>query len=263
MSSYIQGINAYSNDIHSWSTLLQQLSNGTLPAVSYVFSQDANGYDMGAPGSLLKGEVWLISLINYIESSPVWNSTAIFITWDDPGGYYDQVAPPIVDGVQFGMRLPLIVVSPFSKENYISDTILSHSSILAFIDYNWNLPALNGFVSSVNLPLDFFDFNQTRAPMTFTFGNVTLPTYGLEVNITQALFALNLSGTFPVAPQEPFKSLHYSEHGEINYTLSSIGAGVLIKNDVTYSPFYSSPYLLLILVIAAVLIVEFLPGRRK
>jgi phospholipase C len=263
MSSYIQGINAYSNDIHSWSTLLQQLSNGTLPAVSYVFSQDANGYDMGAPGSLLKGEVWLISLINYIESSPVWNSTAIFITWDDPGGYYDQVAPPIVDGVQFGMRLPLIVVSPFSKENYISDTILSHSSILAFIDYNWNLPALNGFVSSVNLPLDFFDFNQTRAPMTFTFGNITLPTHGLEVNITQALFAFNLSGTFPVAPQEPFKSLHYSEHGEINYTLSSIGAGVLIKNDVTYSPFYSSPYLLLILVIAAVLIVEFLPGRRK
>lgn len=263
MSGYIQGIGAYSNDIYNWNTLLQQLNNGSLPAVSYVFSQDANGYDTGAPGSLLKGEVWLMSLINYIESSPEWNSTAIFITWDDPGGYFDQVAPPVVDGVQLGMRLPLIVVSPYAKENYISSTVLTHSSILAFIDYNWNLPALNGFVSNVNIPLDFFDFNESRAPMTFTFGNVSLPTSGLEVNITQVASSLDLSSTFPLAPQQPFQSLHYSEHGEINYTLSSIGAGVLVKNDVTYSPFYSSPYLLLILVIAAVLIVEYLPRRKK
>lgn len=263
MSGYIQGIGAYSNEIQSWGTLLQQLNNDTLPSVSYVFSQDAGGYDTGAPENLLKGEVWLVSLIDHIESSPEWNSTAIFITWDDPGGYYDQVAPPVVDGEQLGMRLPLIVISPFSKENYVSNTILTHSSILAFIDYNWQLPALNGFVSNVNIPLDFFDFNQSRPPMLFSFGNLTLPEKTLYINMTFSGYDPNLSDTFPIALQEPRESLNYSEYGRTNYTLSSMDAGILIKNDVTYSPFYSSVYLLLVLIIAAVLIVEFLPKRRK
>ena len=73
---------------------------------------------MGAPSDILKGELWLLKLINSIEESPLWNSTAVFITWDDPGGYYDQVPPPVFHGVQLGMRLPLIVVSTYAKEDY-------------------------------------------------------------------------------------------------------------------------------------------------
>ncbi|MEM0135239.1 MAG: alkaline phosphatase family protein [Thermoplasmatales archaeon] len=262
MSQYIQGIGAYSNDINSWNTFLNQLGNGTLPSVSYVFSQGGNGYDMGAPSSILKGELWLMSLINHIEQSPIWNSTAVFITWDDPGGYFDQVPPPVVAGDQLGMRLPLIVVSPYAKENYVSNTVLTHSSILAFIDYNWKIPALNNFVANVNVPLDFFDFNESRAPMTFSFGTqLPLPT-DLSFNISQNQSELNLSSTFPMSPQEPLSSLKYSDHGEINYTLASLGSSILVKKDITYSPIYSSPFFLLLLIIACVVIVEYLPRRK-
>ncbi len=262
MSGMIQGVDSYSANINSWSKFSQQLSNGTLPAVSYVFSQGGNGYDTGAPGSILKGELWLMSLINSIETSPIWNSTAVFITWDDPGGYYDQVSPPIVDGHQLGMRLPLIVVSPYAKENYISNTVLTHSSILAFIDYNWNIPALNSFVSKVNVPLDFFDFSTARSPMTFDFGNtISVPTV-LNFNLNASQNSSNLSSTFPLNPQEPFASLHYANQGAINYTLSGNGVGTFVKVDLTVSPFYSSPYLLLVLIIAFVAVAILLPRRR-
>jgi hypothetical protein len=107
--------------------------------------------------------------------SPVWNSTAIFITYDEGGGYYDQVPPPIVDGNQLGFRVPLIVISPYAKENYVSSTVLNHASLLAFIEYNWKLSVLNSFVGSSNIPLDFFNFNSTylggqilRAPMVLS-----------------------------------------------------------------------------------------------
>lgn len=263
MSNYIQGIGSYSSDINSWNTFIKQLNNGSLPSVSYVFSQGGNGYDMGAPSSILKGELWLISLINHIEESPIWSSTAIFITWDDPGGYYDQVSPPILDGNQLGLRLPLIVISPFSKENYVSNTLLTHSSILAFIDYNWGIPALNSFVSNVNVPLDFFDFNTARAPMSFNFGSaVTVPTEP-NFNLTVNESALNLSSTFPLTPQEPFDALHYARQGSTNFTLSSIDAGIFVNNDITLSPFYASPYFLLILIIAAAVLAAFVPGRKN
>ncbi len=262
MSSMIQGIDSYSGNINGWDSFISQLGNGTLPAVSYVFSQGGNGYDTGAPGSLLKGELWLLSLINSIETSPIWSSTVVYITWDDPGGYYDQVSPPVVGGEQLGMRLPLIVVSPYAKENYVSNTVLTHSSILAFIDYNWNMPALNRFVSDVNIPLDFFDFNSSRAPMTFYFGNyISIPT-SPDFNLTQSQSSSNLSGTFPLAPQEPFNSLKYAGHGEINYTLSDVGPGVFVKNDAVLLPFYASPSLLFVLIVACVAVVLFVPNRR-
>lgn len=263
MSRMIGGISAYNGNINSWNTFLGQLKDGTLPAVSYVFSQGGNGYDMGAPQNILKGELWLMSLINHIEESPIWGNTVVFVTWDDPGGYFDQVSPPVIDGNQLGMRLPLIVVSPFAKENYISSTVLTHSSILAFIDYNWNIPALNSFVSKVNIPLDFFDFNNSRPAMSFTFGDqVSIPT-NLYFNLTQSDSSLNLSGTFPLAPQEPLNSLPYSGHGKVNYTLSSIGSGLFVKNEVALYPFYSSPYLLLILIICSVAVLGYLPRRKS
>lgn len=263
MSSYIQGIGSYSSDISSWDSFVSQLRNGTLPAVSYVFSQGGNGYDTGAPASLLKGELWLLSLINSIETSPIWGSTVVYITWDDQGGYYDQVSPPVVGGEQLGMRLPLIVVSPYAKEDYVSNTVLTHSSILAFIDYNWNMPALNRFVSEVNIPLDFFDFNSSRAPMTFNFGSyISIPT-NMNFNLTQSQSSSNLSGTFPLAPQETFNSLKYARHGEINYTLSDAGSGIFVKNDIVLSPFYASPSLLFVLIVVCVAVVVFVPTRRR
>ncbi|EQD79985.1 Phosphoesterase domain protein, partial [mine drainage metagenome] len=107
-------------------------------------------YSSGPPNSVLKGEMWLLYMIDAIMQSPIWNSTAIFLTFDEGGGFYDQMAPPSVGGHMLGQRVPFILISPFSKENYVSSTVLNQASILAFIDYNWKLPALNRFVSLSN-----------------------------------------------------------------------------------------------------------------
>ena len=259
----ISGMNEHLGNVHSWDTLVSQIQSGTLPSVSWVYSQEGNGTDQGPPSSILKGELWLFYLINTIEESPIWNSTAIMITWDDCGGYYDQVAPPVVDGVQLGFRVPFIVVSPFAKENYVSNTVLTHSSIIAFIDYNWNIPALNSFVSRVNVPIDMFDFNFTREKMSFDFGSSFpipgSPIFSVPANATSP----NLTATFPLSPQYNFSSLPYAKQGSTSFNLSSAGGGVFVSSDVTLMPFYASPYILLVLTIVAVLILTIVPRRRE
>lgn len=257
----IAGMNAHIGNVSSWNNFVSQLHAGSIPSVSYVFSQEAQGTDQAAPSNILKGEMWLFYLINQIEESPVWNSTAIFITWDDPGGYYDQVSPPIVDGQQLGFRLPLIVVSPYAKEAYVSNTILTHSSILAFIDYNWRLPALNRFVSNVNIPTDLFNFNNSysngnivREPIVFSFGHSFIIPSEPIFNLTGNFSNLNLSDVFPQSPQLNLSSLPYSNEGSTYLTLSSLNSPVFVSNNFEIMPFYASPYFLLGLIILDVIL---------
>jgi phospholipase C len=259
--SLISGVDNYPGSILPWSSFVSDLSSGNLPAVTWLFSQDDNGTDQGPPSNILMGEMWLMYMINQIEESPIWNSTAVTITWDDPGGYYDQVEPPIIDGVQSGFRLPLIVVSPFAKEDYVSDTVMTHSSILAFIDYNWELPALNQYVSSVNIPLDLFDFSTpysanvtSRASLVFSFGeNFPLPSQPY-FNLPNSQQQLNISATFPMSPQYDLSTLPYARHGAINLTLSSESSEIYVTANTVIVPFYASTYFLAILAVASVAI---------
>ncbi|MEM4057009.1 MAG: alkaline phosphatase family protein [Thermoplasmatales archaeon] len=270
MSQYITGLGKYENNILDWQAFNESLSSGNLPNVSYVFSQGGNGYDMGAPSNILKGELWLLYLIDEIERSKYWNSTAIFITWDDPGGYYDQVPPPIVDGVQLGFRLPLIVISPYAKEDYISNTLMTHSSILAFIDYNWKLPALNQFVGSLPVPLDIFNFNKSysqgnvaRAPLQFSSFPVPMSPY---FNLSQIQLNFNYSSEFPMKPQYNFTYLPYAREGKANQSLLDMGSGIFVKRDVSVTPFYlSSIFVLLIVFLDVILLIvwRFKNGWKK
>ena len=251
----ISGMNDHLSNIFTWSSFVSDLSSGNLPAVSWVFSQGDNGTDQGPPTNALKGEMWIMYMIDEIEQSPIWNSTAVTITWDDSGGYFDQVAPPVLDGVQSGFRLPLIVVSPYAKEDYISNTVLTHASILAFIDYNWELPALNSYVSDVNVPLDLFDFNAPygggavpRGNLTFSFGaNFPIP-QGPYFSLPAGFQRLNISDTFPMLPQYDLTTLPYPREGSINFTLSSLGPQVFVSQDTATTPFYAAPYFLTLLV---------------
>ncbi|MGC8497047.1 MAG: alkaline phosphatase family protein [Thermoplasmata archaeon] len=260
-SAYIAGLNTYSDHIQGWNTFISDLANGTLPSVSWIFSQDTNGgqYTMGAPYNVLKGELWIMYIINKIESSPIWNSTTVFITWDDPGGYYDQVSPPTLDGVQLGMRLPLIVVSPYAKEDYISSTVMNHASILAFIDYNWNIPALNRFVSYSNIPLDMFNFNEPYqngnvARVPISFNAVPLPS-SIEFNLPSNSSRYNFSSIFPMTPQYPFITLNYSRLGSSTVNLSTLNSGIFVTNDISETPFYYTPaFFILIIIIDAILL---------
>jgi len=259
MQAYFPASEWADNSYHlkTWYDLIAEAHNNTLPAVSYVFSENNGGYSQGPPINVLKGELWLVYLINEIENSPVWNSTAIFITYDDPGGYYDQVPPPVIDGVQLGMRVLLIVVSPYAKEDYISNTLMTHTSLLAFIDYNWNMPALNKFVSYSNLPLDMFNFNLSynnrtivRPPLNFE----SEPGFPSNISLTMdpENITLNLSSSFPFLPQYPLNSLPYARFGSSNLNLSSISSVVYIKKDVSYIPIYYEQWYFLLLILFGV-----------
>jgi phospholipase C len=158
------------------SDLVQELASGSgLPSVSFVNSLGEPDLTEHPPFNPTTGELWTVSMVNRVMRSSYWPTTAIFVTWDEGGGSYDHVIPPREftvnhsfpnELVGLGQRVPLLVISPYSRENFVSSTLLSHLSLLHFIEYNWNLPPLNGMVGESNLPLEFFNFSQpARAPL--------------------------------------------------------------------------------------------------
>jgi phospholipase C len=104
----------------------------TLPAVSWI---TPNGKDSEHPPALVSaGETYVTGLINTIMRSPDWPSTAIFLAWDDWGGFYDHVIPPRVDANGYGIRVPGLVISPYAKHHYIDHQTLSFDAYLKFIE---------------------------------------------------------------------------------------------------------------------------------
>jgi phospholipase C len=80
------------------------------------------------------GQTWVTRLINAIMSGPNWKSTAIFLNWDDWGGFYDHVKPPVVDGEGYGIRVPALLISPFARQGYVDHQVLSSDAYLKFIE---------------------------------------------------------------------------------------------------------------------------------
>ncbi len=105
---------------------------GTLPAVSWVTPADA--VSEHPPSSVGVGENYVTGLINTIMKGPDWNSTAIFLAWDDWGGFYDHVRPPKADASGYGLRVPALVISPYAKRGYIDHQTLSFDAYLKFIE---------------------------------------------------------------------------------------------------------------------------------
>jgi hypothetical protein len=169
----IQGLSSFYEAAH-------QSQECGLPSVSWIVP---NLEDSEHPPSLVsKGQAYVTTLINTIMKSPCWGSTAIFLSWDDPGGFYDHVDPPDVDVNGYGLRVPGLVISPYAKRGYIDHQQLSHDAYLKFIeddfidsdrlnpktdgrpdkriDVREEAPGLGDIAND-------FDFNQTpRAPVT-------------------------------------------------------------------------------------------------
>jgi phospholipase C len=118
---------------------VQSLSNfyaaahaGTLPAVSWVTPN--RKVSEHPPASVKRGQAFVTSLINALMRSSDWPSTAIFVSWDDWGGFYDHAAPPQVDQNGYGLRVPGLVISPYARHSFIDHQTLSHDAYLKFIE---------------------------------------------------------------------------------------------------------------------------------
>jgi phospholipase C len=111
---------------------LAAAQEGNLPAVSWVTpSQSVSDHP---PAALSSGQAYVTNLINAVMKSPNWSSTAIFLTWDDWGGFYDHVRPPTVDGLGYGLRVPGLVISPYARAGYVDHQTLSFDAYLKFIE---------------------------------------------------------------------------------------------------------------------------------
>ena len=105
---------------------------GTLPAVSWLAPSQADSDH--PPASIHQGQAYVTAIINAAMQSPDWDSTAIFLQWDDWGGFYDHVVPPNVDQNGYGLRVPALVISPYAKMSYIDHQTLSSDAYLKFIE---------------------------------------------------------------------------------------------------------------------------------
>jgi phospholipase C len=138
--------------------ILNDISGNQLATVSWVMpptlSSDHPHENNGT------GPSWIASVVNAVGNSPYWSSTAIFITWDDWGGWYDHVAPPIINSYQYGLRVPLIIVSPYVIPGCVSHQTHDFSSIVKFTETAFDLPSLGfGDVNADDLT-DCFNFSQ-------------------------------------------------------------------------------------------------------
>ncbi|WP_400765273.1 alkaline phosphatase family protein [Methylosinus sporium] len=136
--------------LQNYGAFLKDLTDSTLPAVSFVRPFEAFAAHPADSTSNLY-EQFLKTLIARVQNSSAWDSTAIFITTDEGGGYYDSGYIQPVDFFGDGTRIPLIVVSPYAKKGYVDHTYYDHVSLLKFIERNWKLPTVS-HLSRDNLP---------------------------------------------------------------------------------------------------------------
>lgn len=143
--------------------IITDVANGTLADVTWIGPNWKTSDHPGNNSAL--GPQWVASVVDAIGGSQFWDSTAIFITWDDWGGMYDPVAPPQLDRMGLGFRVPLIVVSPYAKKGYVSHFRDEFASILRFAQQAYGLPSLGQTDLRADNLADCFDF--TQQPMPF------------------------------------------------------------------------------------------------
>jgi phospholipase C len=154
----------YANVVSPSQTILTDISSGQLPALTWVMpASDAYSDHPGSRSA--KGPSWVAAVVNAVGQSQYWNSTAIFITWDDWGGWYDHVAPKMYNHFELGFRVPLVIVSPYAKAGYVSHRRHEFGSILRFSETVFGLGSLGATDKRSDDLSDCFDFK--RSPRKF------------------------------------------------------------------------------------------------
>jgi phospholipase C len=181
------------------------LASGNLPTFSLV-RPDYSYYSEEPPEDIEEGDAWLGQVMQAIATSPEWSSTAVFITYDESGGFWDHVAPPVETQYGYGPRTPMVIVSPYARHGVFSQQT-TNVSILSFIQRLWHLPPLNGFNARQNDLMAAFDFRGRPAPAPVVpqapndtiafYDSTTSPGVGktLTVNLQANTHALTLDSS--------------------------------------------------------------------
>jgi phospholipase C len=135
---------------------------GRLPAVAFVKPVGENNQHPGY-ADVLTGERHTVELIEAVMRGPQWDSTAIVVTYDEHGGFWDHVPPPVVDRWGPGLRVPAIVIAPFAKRHHVDHTTYDTTSLLALIEKRWDLAPLTKRDARAKPLLGAFDFSPRRA----------------------------------------------------------------------------------------------------
>jgi hypothetical protein len=193
--------------------------NGNLPAVSWVTPDFAASEH--PPASACGGENWTVQQINSVMQGADWDSTVIFVAWDDFGGFYDHYPPPSADQYGFGPRVPLLVISPFAKPGYISHTQFEFSSILAFIEERFGLPTLAARDAAANDMDDIFDYLHPPTP-PLELATRTCPPSGPVVTFSD----VNLFfGNQALGTKSDSQNVTLTNNGSSDLTISNITVG--------------------------------------
>ena len=210
--SHIRYSPLWTTNVFPDTKFIHDAKSGTLPAVSWLST--GIGSEHPNLSSVCVGENWTVNQINAIMQGPDWNSTAIFLTWDDFGGFYDHVTPPGVDAFGLGPRVPLLIISPYAKPGHISRTRYEFASILKFIEERYGLPPLTARDAGANDTTDSFDFTQTPQ------GPLILPTHSCPIPSTSEI----TFGGQAVGTTTPAYTLTLSNYGTTDLIVNSIQA---------------------------------------
>jgi phospholipase C len=155
------------DNVVSNSQFLPDLEAGRLPQVSWLTPPMA--LSDHPPDSICAGENWLVETMNALMRSPYWKSTAVVVTWDDFGGFYDHVSPPHLDLYGLGPRVPAIVISPWARRGAIAHETMDFASVLRLIERIYRLPPLTQRDARADDMLSAFDFSgQPQPPLLLT-----------------------------------------------------------------------------------------------
>jgi phospholipase C len=188
-------------------------ANGALPSFSFL-DPDYDTQSQENPQNIVVGEALLAQVVHALGSSPLWKKTVLLVMYDEHGGYYDHVPPPpaippddipavvqpgegVYEGfARYGFRVPSVVVSAYAKPDYVSHVLYDHTSVLAFVERKWNLPALSYRDANANDLTDFLDLTALAAGRP-TFA--TLPALAAPGD-TSARLACSAAGPGTIPP---------------------------------------------------------------
>jgi phospholipase C len=175
----------YANVVTPPTTILTDISTGTLPGMSWVMPADSKHSDH--PGNRSnEGPSWVAAVVNAVGNSQYWNNTAVIVTWDEWGGLYDHVAPPMMNNyMELGFRVPLLIISPYAKQGHVSHVQYEFGSIIAFAEETFGIPkgSLHATDARANDLSDAFDFSQAPRP----FVTISAPPFNPDLTSPRSL----------------------------------------------------------------------------